>query len=1067
MRKRFLASLTVMVLLMGILVESIPVNAKSINGIKFRNITIEDGLSQATVETIIQDSKGYIWIGTNDGLSRFNGYNYKLYRNDRNTKNSLVNNYIVDLKEDHDGNIWVGTANGVSKIHSNSETITNYTTNPEQGNLSNYNVGDILVKDDGSVLVGTSDGLNLYNKETDSFERIHSDTTTLQNQLIYSLDEDELGNIWIGTKSGLYQINKKTDKVEAYTTTEGKSVIDDSIYKVFCDENNLVWVGTYNSGLARIDTNTGDIKTYSHDVNNDASLPGNFVRNFLRDSRGKLWICTNSGLSFYDEKTEQFNTYNNKLYDRHSLVADDTFVIMEDNAGLMWAGTYAGISIFDAENKIQHYKRDPFDSNSLNDNMIQGIYEDSDGFVWLGTNSKGINILDRTEGTVKHINTKATPGVLSNDSINDITGDGNTIFVATDNGLNILSKDTNKVKVYTEEDGLNDNKVKSVYLDTKGNLWVGTVNGFNIIDLKEETVIDLNPIFTKYNILDNYSGAIFEDSDGIYWLGSFIDGGLTKLDHNEQTLTNYKYIEGDNTSITDNSIKAINEDAEGNLWIGTSLGLNKFDKKTEEFVGYSIQDGLPSNNIYGILFDDYENPWVSTNMGISKYDKSSNTFTNLNVNSGLQSNEFNGESYFENKNGEFYFGGINGLNIFNPSDIINNQYIPQVVFDEFKVNGVEHSDINEKSFKETENTINIQVFLPDYKSGNNIQYYYMLEGGTDDWTLMETNEVVLSNLSSGFYTFNVKARNSNGVLSDVNSVEFTIEPPFWKSGNAMLFYVICIVVIILEYRNRVKKLDAMVTFRTRELCEEGEKNKKLFNKIIDLEKKKNNYFVNLSHELRTPLNVLSSTEQLITELNKKEEGIERTKLAHYMDISSRNIKRLLKIINDLIDTSKIENGNYNLNIKSNNIIFIVEEATLAMKDYVESKGITLIIDPEIEEKIIECDALEIERCIVNLVGNAAKFTPENGIIEVKILDLWGTVRIEVIDNGVGIDKVNHQNIFDRFNQIVDVNSEVKGGSGLGLTITKNIIDLHNGEIYVESELNKGSKFVIILPVSIK
>lgn len=308
------------------------------------------------------------------------------------------------------------------------------------------------------------------------------------------------------------------------------------------------------------------------------------------------------------------------------------------------------------------------------------------------------------------------------------------------------------------------------------------------------------------------------------------------------------------------------------------------------------------------------------------------------------------------------------------------------------------------------------------------------------------------------------------VEADSND-NFKVDSPFWKSTEAICLYVLLAIIIILIVIciniNRVNTLDAMVSKRTYELNEEMKKNTELLNKVIDLEKRKNTYLVNISHELRTPLNVLNSIQQLIRELNKGPEGISKDKIDHYMEISEKNIHRLLKIINDLIDTSKVEHGNYNINIQKNDIVYIVEETALSLKDYIENKNIELIIDPEIEEKIIECDANEIERCVINLVSNAAKFTHSGGSILISVKDLKDKVKIEVSDTGIGIEEKYLDNIFDRFNQIIDSNCEIKGGSGLGLTITKNIVKLHNGEIYVESKINKGSKFTIILPVKQK
>ena len=391
-----------------------------------------------------------------------------------------------------------------------------------------------------------------------------------------------------------------------------------------------------------------------------------------------------------------------------------------------------------------------------------------------------------------------------------------------------------------------------------------------------------------------------------------------------------------------------------------------------------------------------------------------------------------------------------------------SRYVPTVIFDEFKVNGKVYKDINNQEFKYNENTINISVFISNYKNTKNIQYMYKLEGVSDSWDISRSNNINYSDLAPGTYTLKIKARSYSGKVSDESVVKFTIKPPIWKSKAAILIYLIIIIIVIYRTINSVKRLDNLVKNKTLQLTKEMEKNDKLLKKVIELEKRKNNYFVNLSHELRTPLNVISSTEQLVTELNKSKDGIGKSKLNGCMQVVRRNTKRLLNLINNIIDTAKIESGSYQLNIREHDIVYIVEEATLSLKDYIERKGIELIIDPEMEEKIIKCDEHEIERCIVNLVSNAAKFTPEGGTIEVTIEDLDEKVKIIVKDTGIGIDKKYHDSIFNRFNQVIDQGAESKGGSGLGLTITKQIIDMHGGQISVESELGKGCKFIIIL-----
>ncbi|MDR5586764.1 ligand-binding sensor domain-containing protein [Clostridium aquiflavi] len=1072
MKKRLiLKKIMIVVIFFSFLIINTQNDVKAYNNINFKSISIDDGLSQSSVEDIFQDSRGYIWIGTHDGLNKYNGKEFKVYKYEENSNNSISSNSITVIKEDKSGNLWVGTANGLSKINLKDDTIENYYDKESQGNLSNYNICDILITNDQKILVATADGLNIYNENEDKFERIlySNNQQVLTNQVIYSLDEDEDNNIWIGTENGLNKVNMKTKDIEFLYNTNND--YKNSIHKVYSDKNGQVWVGTSGAGLLKVDIKTNNIvkyKTGSFEGKREfekGKLKGGVVKDILKDSRGVVWVCTDYGLSMYNEDEDNFTTYINRVYDKFSLINKSTFSIMEDSTGLMWVGTSSGISTFDPSNGIKHYKYDPFLKNTISDNSIQGIYEDSEGLVWIGTINKGLNIMNPKTENVTRINSKNSD--LISDKIKFITGRKNEIWVATDNGLNKIDKNTNEIKVYTTENGLTNNKIRTLFIDNKDCLWIGTADGVNVLNLKDDTVVDMTYILKNNNIVDTYVDSIYQDKEGMYWIGLYMNGGLVRLDPRDMTIKNYTKVEGDNNAISCNAIVSIVEDRKNNIWIGTKYGLNKLDKNTEKFTRYTEKNGLANNNIYGILIDDYDNPWVSTNNGISKLDISNNTFTNLNISNRLQSNEFNGNSYFKNSKGEFLFGGINGLNIFNPSEINKNRSLPKVFFEAFEVKGKKYKNIDGLKFNSDENMVRVKMFVPDYKNRDAIKYFYKLEGIDSDWNMGNSNEFTYNNIKSGNHILKAKVEMPDGSLSDESQITFTIKPPLWKSKQAIILYLIISILIIYLSLNKMKNLDRMVEKRTKQLREEMDKNSKLLNKVIDLERNKNNYFVNLSHELRTPLNVISSTEQLISELNKQDDGIDKEKLNYYMKIIKRNSNRLLRLINNIIDTNKIESGRYETNFKENDIVYLVEETSLSLKDYIENKGIHLIIDPEVEEKVIMCDSYEIERCIVNLVSNAAKFTPEGGEIKVTLKDLNNKVIIKVKDTGIGIDPKYHKAIFDRFNQIVDANSESKGGSGLGLTITKHIIDLHKGKIYINSDIGKGCEFVIILPTNIE
>lgn len=1013
----------------------------------FNNINIEQGISQSTIEDIFQDSEGYIWLGTNDGLNRYNGYEFKIY-NYEEYQNSISHNGITDITEDKYGNIWVSTVSGVNKINKKTEKISNYTE--INGKIKEDSTTEIIVTKDNNILVGTYEGLNIYNAKEDRFDIILEQKDGILSSCIYSIDEDINGNIWIGTELGLNKLSKDFKVLETYTS-------ESEIYNIFCDdENGFVWAGSDSSGLLKIDTKTKEVKQYINNIEDLNSLPANQVGAIIRDSKGNLWVGTTNGLARYNEKNDSFDVYKNKVYDKNSLVYNDVRSIIEDREGVLWVGTYSGISIFDTESSIKYYNAGLDDGYLLSENMVHGIYEDDEGYLWIGSRTKGVNIIDRENNTSKSISMEHN-NVIQSNSINDITVYKDFIFVATDAGVLKINKKENTIQNYNLEDGLIGENVKDIFVCDKNYLWIGSTNGLNLLDIENDKIIDM----TDYVDEGSYVRYVYQGQDGSYYIGFLRDGGLGIIEPNSKETKYYKNIPNDKTSISSNRVRYINEDSKGNIWIGTSYGLNKYDPKTKVFKRYTTSDGIANNTIYGVLVDDNDNIWVSTNKGISQIDTKNNTVNNLSVTDGLQGNEFNGNAAFKSKSGELFFGGINGLNAFYPEDVnsINNK--SKVIFDGFKVNDKDYLDINGLKFDNNTENIKIKFFTPVYSSNKNISYEYELIGSNSSKATTKENYVIYNDLLPGKYTFKVRAVDSRGDISDSETIEFSIKYPFWMSPIACFIYLVIAILFIINNKYKLKYLDRLVKSRTKELEEQMIKNEELYNNNIKIEENKNKYLVNLSHELRTPLNVISSTNQLLLELSKKD-NIKADKLAYYIDISERNCNRLLNLVNNILDNTKLQSKMYTLNLKEVDIIYLVEETSLTLIDYIKSKSIELIIDPEVEEKVILCDDYEIERCIVNLVSNAAKFTPEGGNITITIKDLDDKVMISVLDTGVGIEEKYHKTIFDRFNQVD--NDESKGGSGLGLSITSKIVELHKGEIYVESKVGEGSNFVIILPV---
>lgn len=1045
--------------------------------IKFKRITIEDGLSQTTINDIYQDKQGYIWIGTSYGLNRYDGKKFDIYKYSDEGSETIPSNFITKIAEDKKENLWVATNKGLSRISKDRKNIVNYTSDTkDDSSLSHYNVRYVFIDSKNRFWIGTEQGLNLYDESKDKFKRFYIEgynNEYIVENYILSIEEDADGVIWVGTKTGVLYLDEEDGVLRRF---EGISK-DKYINKIYTLSNGEILIATEEYGLIRYNKKKDTIEEIKNDESNENSLPHNNVDAILEDTEGNVWIGTNKGLALQRKGESNFENYIHKEYDNKSLTDDYIISLFQDKSGLIWVGSYDGLNNFNPKVNINSYIKSDFEENSLNDNMVHGIYEDSEGLIWVGTNEGGINVINKYTNEIKYYqHNSEDENSISSNRVWQIVGDGgNEIWIATSGGLDKFDKSTGLFTRYKNIYGENSiiyNDVVSLCIDKEGILWIGTRNGLCSFDRKNEFT-DYSYLLDKYKINDRYISSIYEDSDGMLWIGCGYEGGLIRFDRENMTMKSYVNDKNDKNSLSYNSIKSISEDPEGNLWIGTAYGLNKLDKENEKFTRYGEKDGITNTYIYGILFDDEGNPWISTNGGVFKLNLKENTVQNFDVTDGLQSNEFNIYSYYKNKDGVMYFGGIKGINSFHPKEI-NKYYdgnfnieIESVLVNGNKSNDKQYVDLDNRviNLPYNKNNLSIELFVSDYWNPSKVSYSYKLNKMDKQWIYNENNNNInYSNLHPGKYELQVIARSSAGNVSDKLSIKIVVDNPPWLSPIAYVIYITAFIIVIFLGVNRVRILERMVQHRTFQLNNKLLENKNLYNKIIKQEKYKNNYFINLSHELRTPLNVILSTEKLVTELNKKEEHIDKSKLDYYMSVLGRNSKRLLSLINNLIDTSKIEAGFYKLNITDNNIVYLVEDVVLSMKDFAEEAGLELIIDPEVEEKIIECDAENIERCIINLIGNAIKFTERGGKIEVGINDNEEYVTITVKDTGIGIEEKNYEVIFDRFSQGYRNITEEYGGSGLGLTFTKQIINLHKGDIFVKSKVGVGSEFIIILPV---
>lgn len=1034
--------------------------------INFQSMTIDDGLAQSLVEYIYQDSFGYIWIGTNDGLNRFDGKEFKLYKNIRNDENTISNNRISCILEYDAQNIWIGTYGGLNKMNLTTGEIKRYLVSDDDKRFSNTVVDEIFIDSKKRLWVCTINGLNLYDNKTDSFIQVAQDY--LGNKRLQDIVEDSQGNLWIATIDGLYKYNHDKNYIEEfhYDKNNKNTISDSNVFTLYYKDSKL-YIGTKNGGLNIMNLKDNTIKVYTHNSNDSSSIPSNYIRDILIAADGTIWLGTDQGLATFDEKDEKSYTYL-KSVDKFSICDNNIVNLYEDRQGTIWVGTFNGLSKFSNNKYFTVYRNDAMNENSLSNSSVCGIYEDNEGYLWVGTFNSGLNRIDKKDNTVTRFINSDKENSISSNSIKTITGIDNEIWIATDNGLNMYDKNTGEFTVYKKNDSENsiiNDDIRSLFIDKSGVLWIGTKGGICTFDRKNKFT-NYSDLFEVNNIYEKLINSIYEDSEGIIWIGLGNDGGLVKYNKATGEVKNYLSDEKNIKTLSFNTIRSINGDSKDNIWIGTQNGLNKFNKKTEEFTTYTYNDGLSNDFIYGVLVDKSDNIWLSTNYGISMYDQDKEKFIRYYESDGIASNESNGFSYHQSKNGKMYFGGINGVTEFNPVDIKAKITTSNILIESIKTNNSVNLKIQENIVLDyNSRDLYIKFFIPEYNNINQIQYTYRLKGLEDEWTFSgNENYARYSNLPPGKYQMQIAGRNHNGIWSEVSNINIKVKNSIWKTPLASIIYMVIILIVIYLVYNQVKILDRLVAQRTIELDNKLKENNILYEQLIKSEKYKNNYFINLSHELRTPLNVILSIEQLIRSLNRDKDKLTEERLEGYMDTLKNNSNRLLNLINNIIDTSKIESGSYRIDKETVNIVSLVEDTTLAMVQLAEIKGLELIVDPEIEELFIKCDKLDIERCIINLIGNAIKFTEAGGNIIVSISRVGENVRISVKDSGIGIDPKYHESIFDRFGQVYNQVSEEFGGSGLGLTLTRNLIALHKGEISVVSEKGQGSEFIILLPI---
>lgn len=1084
---RGLASL----LLIGAMLFSTFVNAQQLQ-FQFERLDVDDGLSHHMVNDIYKDSAGFLWFATSSGLNRYDGHSIKVFRSIPGDSSSLIVDDIRRIFPGPDGKLWLYTHTGNCVYDSRTEKFER-NTDQLLRKLSIFSGLITFIKKDsiGNFwFVHFNSGLFYHNVSTGKTIRLEhkaDDPSTIASMQMAAVEEAPDGNIWILHQNGVFEkldvssmkvtfrseelarrfkyenyeysltvdsdgdlwmandrnygcflFRPSSNSMTNYTTTSSPALSSNLVREVVEGEGKRIWIATDHGGINVLHKNENTITRVLHDEDDQHSLSENNINTLYRDNEGIIWSGTfRSGVSYYHEKIFRFQLYRHNTSNPSTLPYPEVNAFAEDKLGNLWIGTNGGgLIYFDRKkNVFKTYKHDPKNLNSLSTDVIVSLYLDHEAILWIGTYYGGLNRFDGKRFT--HFRHDASnPRSIGDDSIWEIMEDSNH------------------------------------------NLWFGTLKaGISVYNRSKNEFFhyksgDPNSIHT------NYVSSLIEDNAGDMWIGTGY--GLEVLQRSSGRFVHYLNDQRNPSSLSNNNVLSVFQDSRGLIWIGTHGGLNLFDKERNGFRAFHEKDGLEHNMILAITEDKKGDLWMSTPTGLTKLivkktnGEFSFTFRNYNRNDGLQNGAFHENAVLRCSTGELAFGGSNGFNLFQPSQLSATVSSPTVVFTDLQIFN-KRVGINERfdnrvvlpqSITETKsitlgpgsNVFSVEFAALNFFHSSKIRYRYRLDGFNSEWLISNENErkVTFTNLDPGEYVLKVMPSNSEGEWTNAPAtLSITILPPFWKTKIAFALYGAFIVGALLLVRWIALKRERIKTRIKYERLEAE--------RMHELDLMKIRFFTNVSHEFRTPLTLILAPVEKLLKTESDPEEKKQFELIH------RNARRLLNLVNQLLDFRKVEVQEVKLTTSEGDIVGYVRDLVYSFSDLSEKKNIRLIFQSQIEVLETYFDRDKVEKIIFNLLSNAFKFTPENGEVSVVIdatqREGGNFVVIKVIDTGIGIPLEKQDKIFERFYQAEIPSNLVNQGSGIGLSIVQEFVKVHGGTIEVESSPGRGSCFTVALPAN--
>jgi signal transduction histidine kinase/ligand-binding sensor domain-containing protein/DNA-binding response OmpR family regulator len=1050
-------------------------NIFSQNKYRLKNISTADGLSQNSVIAIHQDKFGQMWFGTRDGLNKYDGSRFTIFRNDITNKTSISND-ILAIEEDNSGKLWIGTYNGLNCYDPVSNTFKRY-LNDKTNHTINSNTIWCIKKIGDEMWFGTSKGISVYNIKTRQFaSALHSatDNTTLPSNNILSILKTKKGQIWIGTTKGLCLLTNRKNGKFSFKNYPLNTIDLLNVSAIAEDRFNNLWVGTKNKGLLKFNTSTNSFVSFLSDEKyREISSE---IRALAIDSKGSVWIGAYDGIYILgeDKSIQKINNNSSNNSNNNSGI-EKVKSIFIDKKGSVWIGCYyKGVSMWDISNlNFSNYNQNS-KKIPMSFDVVSSIVADKNQNIYFGTEGGGITIYNKNTETTSYINNKIGQ-TTKNDIKSMYLAENNILWIGIfSKGIsayNTLTKRIEDDRISAQlKDSLKDTGVYSIKTEGNGILWLGTFSKglvrYNTVSKAFQFIRNEN---NKPNSLsNNYVRTVLVDKQKRLWVGTLSGLNLIGLKNFQPNKYVVKHFFFDDVSLSGDDILTLFQDSHNKIWVGTKAkGLYYFDGKKFNRINLKIGNTVITS-IHSILEDDDKNLWVSTNQGIIKYNTTRKTAVNYDQKDGITNNEFNDNAALKIGPNKFYFGSPSGATYFDAQKISINQYAPQVLITDLKIknettNPNDSLGILEKSIGYTKTitldydkaNFSINFAIPNYIRSKKNQYSYRLTGLENNWTLTKNTEAMYAIQNPGTYVFEVRGANNDGIWNKYpTTLTVIVKPAPWRSIWAFLLYGIVIglglygLIWIMKSKARLKQKLELEYLETKRIEENN--------------RAKLDFFTNISHEFRTPLTlILGPLQQILSNYNGTNEMYKK------LLVIEGSANHLLSLINRLMDFRKLENDQVKLESANGNIVKFTKEIFLSFIEYAKDGDYHYTFEASEEEILVYFDRYKLERVFYNLISNAFRYTPKGGNINVKINHDHENLFIAVEDSGAGIAEEHIDKIFDLFFEVPlhnNVQKNYNKGTGIGLSIVKNIVKLHKGTIDVTNKETGGVVFKVTLPL---